>query len=69
MDIIKTNFNSVDIDTYPPIIFDEAESILHNSVNAHNYDLKKKYCSDNKIKVLEVGCGSYSFFKKIANSL
>ena len=39
MEIIKNNYTNINIDDYPNKIFDQNQSISHNSVNAHNYDI------------------------------
>ena len=65
MEIIKNNYTNINIDDYPNKIFDQNQSISHNSVNAHNYDIYKKYCKDGTT-VLEIGCGKYSFLKELA---
>ena len=66
---MKINYNFhhkkislVDIDPYLDLVGDKNESILHKSVNVHNFHLIKDYCKRNT-KVLEIGCGWYSFLK------
>ena len=67
MEIIKNKYTNINIDEYPNIIFDKNQSIIHNSVNAHNCDIFKKYCK-NGTTVLEIGCGKYSFLKELAKN-
>jgi len=65
MKVTNWDHELIDIDEYPKEIFDKKESILANSVIAINFDLLRKIKPDQKI--LEIGCGSYSWIKENLN--
>jgi hypothetical protein len=54
--------NTKDIATYPIGVKDASLSVLANSVNAANYDLCSLLKSGDR--VMEIGCGSYSWLKE-----
>ena len=66
MEITNWNYDKFDFSNYSTPIIDTKESPLANAVNVCNHLLANEI-SHNPGRILEVGCGAYSFLRDSIN--